>query len=1021
MRTIKRSTPEIDTSIDNYSKYLNQMTFKGILEDDNIYTVDQESFRDAQNVYVNSEQRLVSRPTLQRDNIPDGVIPLTYTLIDVINVSIGTVYISQSSDENNLITVVFNNGETSYSIQGISNYHISIIEHYIICFNNLGAKVIDGNNIGAGWQDFNDFVEIPIIKRVVGNTETTYPVNNFTDAYKEQYIWSNESNPIIPDNLSSGEVEVFSPEGNYKYPITFADENTDYKIVRPIKLTEEQHLAAGLGNMTVEKDIICIGYADRFDISSTKLNSYTTVYYPGNIDDPIRRATLSKNGEYVFVIDKSGVYRCNLGDYTWSKPFTLPNNEKILGSVDRHSVCFMTGDIFCFIGLLNSDESPSRTRSMRLYFKGPGLYTGNNYEQGNNVFSYTDNIYTNWQNAADGYLHTNNLLDLICSPVAGVTSINTSGLNINMSLITGINGEEATAIVICGDATSDRTTAQSRIVTIIGGNNPFATVDMGYMFANEDLINAASAPYKNVVGFELTQIFGTPTNWSTNVEYEFVIGVSLTGLGNLETTVGNAHWREINYSVFIYKNTDNTTYLVGEFGRHTSILPELPNDYTDLGEGVYLPKKLDGGYIQVTATSVTGYLPVYVYSNISKQWSSISDEFEPEISIADNMNIFTTGDKFYIDGLLGTLLTNDFRDSDSATITFTTNATSKFTKVPTISYSDTELYLAFDNLLQITNNARDGVNILFNLPKINDQSFIDSITAMINISTTEVALFFLDKVVICSKREDTNLDQGFRYDYYNTKLSTGVRLGDSVINTLEGSYTVFPTRRGLAIMNYQAFMATTDQVIQYITDGVQKMWDSFFNNSKQIKIIQWRNKLVLTNNTKTLLLYDLTDAAWWRWELPENVLKTLTDQISLQTVNNTLCIFKDATQYYDFSEIGDFREINWYIQSQPLHMNAPNYYKNLKQIVFQMFSDKDTIEKQSLMVQIKLYRKRITIRDPETIEFKIDNLRTFVKRFNYWKINEVQWGLGNDTTTNTPAKLEFNGITIKYELGEEVR
>ena len=71
--------------------------------------------------------------------------------------------------------------------------------------------------------------------------------------------------------------------------------------------------------------------------------------------------------------------------------------------------------------------------------------------------------------------------------------------------------------------------------------------------------------------------------------------------------------------------------------------------------------------------------------------------------------------------------------------------------------------------------------------------------------------------------------------------------------------------------------------------------------------------------------------------------------------------------------------------------------------------------------QIKLYRKKITLREPETIQFKIEELRTFVKRFNYWKINEIQWGLGSDANTSTPAQLEFNGISIKYELGEEVR
>jgi hypothetical protein len=71
--------------------------------------------------------------------------------------------------------------------------------------------------------------------------------------------------------------------------------------------------------------------------------------------------------------------------------------------------------------------------------------------------------------------------------------------------------------------------------------------------------------------------------------------------------------------------------------------------------------------------------------------------------------------------------------------------------------------------------------------------------------------------------------------------------------------------------------------------------------------------------------------------------------------------------------------------------------------------------------EIKLYRKTITYKEPETIRFKIDEFKTFVKRFNYWKINELQWALSSDAETATPAQLILNGIDIKYEIGEEVR
>ena len=81
MRTFKRTVPDIKTSdLKNFSKYFNQMQFKGILEDDNIYAIDQESFRDAKNIYVDSNERLVSRPTLQKEKLPENAVPYQYEL-----------------------------------------------------------------------------------------------------------------------------------------------------------------------------------------------------------------------------------------------------------------------------------------------------------------------------------------------------------------------------------------------------------------------------------------------------------------------------------------------------------------------------------------------------------------------------------------------------------------------------------------------------------------------------------------------------------------------------------------------------------------------------------------------------------------------------------------------------------------------------------------------------------------------------------------------------------------------------
>ena len=97
MKTLKRLPLEIDTNITNYTKYLNQMEFKGIKEDDNIYTIDQASFRDSNNIFVDWNNRLVSRQTIQRDNsLPVDVVPSPYLLTEIYDFGKGKIYVSQS-------------------------------------------------------------------------------------------------------------------------------------------------------------------------------------------------------------------------------------------------------------------------------------------------------------------------------------------------------------------------------------------------------------------------------------------------------------------------------------------------------------------------------------------------------------------------------------------------------------------------------------------------------------------------------------------------------------------------------------------------------------------------------------------------------------------------------------------------------------------------------------------------------------------------------------------------------------
>ena len=1098
MKTFNRAPANINTSgIKNYSKYFNQMNFKGISEDDNIYAIDQETLRDANNVYVNDDNRLVSRPTLQKDSLPSEINVYNYDLEDVKYIGQNIIYVSKSKnyssyfillvdkdgnkhsikdideytttidlDSNSSIKITItpagginweeetncyvstsglgpnsyfitstvtneiwtlwyefkSNGDLTIEIfngEGYDNlfktftiniamtkYHISSIEQYIICWNNLGAKVFDSNESSKGWQDFNNFIEIPIIKTISGSVEKEFAKNEFTALYKEQYTYDKDTYPLLPITKDTAEVEVFTESSEtLKYNIEYAHNLTDYKIFKTSNVPVSYYNSAASYNSITNKYVVAIPLRDKVFISYNGGNTYKSVLYP-EYSGTFHGGYLTEDALYYCFISDDGIYFLQLGDLIWSKETLEIKHNQIIYT------CFKTRQIYSFLTQLTEKHATGRNR-IRLYFKGPSLYSGTDSSK-DNTLTYIDQVLTGIFTGNDTFL--SNFADLIDLRYNYVK-------NNRLKMFLTKNNQNKDIVIISLVAPYNK--EGDNLITIIGGTNMYKDAFIGM------------TPADKLSGmFTCAEQFQSYTNFSIedgevlidlkdDDVYKFKYNLIGDVVNNLSDTQGEHNWKslELILKITVGENQDNQYFPVVSFEATIGSLPKISSDhiyYESYLEYYTTPLKLNQTYIYRTV-----YNKYYILDNNTNRWLEL-----PKIGdLLGQVQLFTTaGDKYFVianniensDEML--LLTNLFADKDLATITYTLGEESKYTKVPNVSYSDTELYLGFDNMLQITQNVRNNEKISFSLPTTNNQTFIDNITAMINISTTEVALFFLNKVIICSKVQDTNLAQGFRYDYYNTKLSTGVRLGDDIINTLEGQYTVFSTKRGLAIMNYQAFMATSDQVITYITDNIKDIWNAFYNNSNYIKIIQWRNNLVLTNNTKLLLLYDLTKNTWWKWEVPVNIKLPVTDQIDLRVVDTNLNVFKEATQYYDFSEIGDFKTINWFIISQPLHMSAPNYYKNLKQIIFQFSnSNDDEILTKTINVQIKLYRKRISIKEPETIQFQIENLRSFVKRFNYWKINETQWALANDTDTNVPKKLELNSISIKYEIGDEVR
>ena len=239
-------------------------------------------------------------------------------------------------------------------------------------------------------------------------------------------------------------------------------------------------------------------------------------------------------------------------------------------------------------------------------------------------------------------------------------------------------------------------------------------------------------------------------------------------------------------------------------------------------------------------------------------------------------------------------------------------------------------------------------------------------------------------------------------------------------------------------MSYQEFMATSEQTLTYLSDTIFSVFKDYItesNSMNEIKLFKYSYWIVVyKQDSKFLLLFDIRNNSWWPLEYRSNLTKFVLDKDTVMQLSNgkMFILDKNETHYYDDNNI-TVRKIDWYIQSQKLHLNALNYYKHIVNMTFTSVHDKQLLEQEeydadlfSFKLQVNNYRKKVdgNINDEDefvSIVYNVESARTFVQRLNYSKVNEFQYLLSSDDENAVDIPLSLNSITIKYKIGSQVR
>ena len=228
------STPS-NSDIKQY--FFNQYNWKGLNDDKNVLTVDQETFSDCNNVYVDEEGLLKSRPSLKIKTITRKENGQEYTLSNIVDAwSFEDVMVYQTNVNNiYYLTFVNKNFENNvqvpleYTDDGVTKYYkdvkLIVADRKIFVFSEHSLSYYDiSENIYA---DATDFIYVPVTNVIVdgvasSSTEIESP-NALTTSYITKYLYTSTDN-IDFDNFVGKEINIEVDGVNYLVNFVYNNE-----------------------------------------------------------------------------------------------------------------------------------------------------------------------------------------------------------------------------------------------------------------------------------------------------------------------------------------------------------------------------------------------------------------------------------------------------------------------------------------------------------------------------------------------------------------------------------------------------------------------------------------------------------------------------------------------------------------------------------------------------------------------------------------------------------------------------
>ena len=893
-KTFNRRPLQVNTPSSNDVKnyFFNHCNWKGINKDKNFLTIDQETFADAKNVYIDAEGLLKSRPSVKRKTM------FFDSAIDFWNFDDVDVYLRKDDTRNKYFLVAVNDNKTAYTeYMDDRDFKLVRIENKIYVFSKNHFLYIDVNEMT--FEDAFEKIYIP---------NTTYEANGAKTKIESKNLLTNKE------------------KHTYLYNMEFGVANEAYNKELTVKLNDKTY------------DFV-------FDEYTPELITDVLFKVPDSYDDVV----VSNNGTYLFFSKERRLVSYSVTGEVISKNFVLPDSygeiiTKPKFSYDSNYAIIGT-DKSIYIVSLVADSSTGIIRYPEFtqiipdgeFPLSPLTITGmdfdfSTYDKFSCLITYNDEDGMGLGQA-----------ELFYSSDEGLKTYYPSGIKIN-----------------------------PKVVNLYSQQESFKD---GYL-----LIGNA---FKGVHGYE-----------------EAALLVYLYN-PNFETPLVQLYDSSVESRLMDVKTFENEIVFL-ERADTTSIVHTL-----FVEDGV-----LKGRKYEYATNNVNEHL---LFSDGSKIFMGDkiyyrNNDLYKDLIAKDtyHSSVFYGDYLYYLDtenNLFSTLIKDDLE------FNYLKDGVDNLLDITIINRLD-NFYLASGKTLYVTKYREEDGEFRWYLPETYKQTFDKTITGLQPISSSEMGVFFDDEIWYVHKNEDV---------YYSTKtkLELGIKFGSDITISYDGTRLIFPTERGIVALSYQDFVASTDQILTFLSDAIHLEIKDFCKQPVLLfKSDYWI--FVYRKNSNEFYVLDSRNNSWWFWSLSNKIKKFVKydDEALILSSDGTFHKFSESNEnYFDYD--GKKHTIDWYVTSQKLHLSQINIYKHLVNITLNSVIDTETYF--TFFLDVTNYRKTIDGGKTENISYTIERLRTYIQRLNYFKVNEFQYTLRSDNENKHPLPLSLSSIGIKYKIQGQVR